>query len=119
MTKTIDTASHPGPALRAARIDQGLTLRDLAARTGLPYSTLSKLENGKMAMTYDKLVRLAQGLGVSNNSADIFSTLGTSLFLDRLALPEMPISPSMVGPPIPWSSTTFWKTTAATTLVAA
>jgi len=68
MTKTIDPASHPGPALRAARIDQGLTLRDLAARTGLPYSTLSKLENGKMAMTYDKLVRLAQGLGVDLGS---------------------------------------------------
>lgn len=65
---TIDTASHPGQALRAARIDQGLTLRDLAARTGLPYSTLSKLENGKMAMTYDKLVRLAQGLGVDLGS---------------------------------------------------
>ena len=61
-------ASHPGPALRAARIEQGLTLRDLAARTGLPYSTLSKLENGKMAMTYDKLVRLAQGLGVDLGS---------------------------------------------------
>jgi transcriptional regulator with XRE-family HTH domain len=68
MTKAIDLASHPGPALRAARIDQGLTLRDLAARTGLPYSTLSKLENGKMAMTYDKMVRLAQGLGVDIGS---------------------------------------------------
>lgn len=30
----------------------------------MPFSTLSKLENGKMAMTYDKLVRLAQGLGL-------------------------------------------------------
>lgn len=68
MTKVNDTATHPGPAMRAARIDQGLTLRDLAARTGLPYSTLSKLENGKMAMTYDKLVRLAQGLGVDLGS---------------------------------------------------
>lgn len=57
-------ATHPGLALRAVRIDQGLTLRALAARIGLPFSTLSKLENGKMAMTYDKLVRLAQGLGV-------------------------------------------------------
>lgn len=67
MTK-ITAPPHPGHALRAARIDQGLTLRDLAARTGLPYSTLSKLENGKMALTYDKLVRLAQGLNVDLGS---------------------------------------------------
>ena len=67
MTRT-ETLPHPGQALRAARIEQELTLRDLAARTGLPYSTLSKLENGKMALTYDKLVRLAQGLGVDLGS---------------------------------------------------
>jgi transcriptional regulator with XRE-family HTH domain len=64
MIKKAGNTAHPGLALRAARIDQGLTLRALAARIGLPFSTLSKLENGKMAMTYDKLVRLAQGLGV-------------------------------------------------------
>lgn len=43
---------------------QGLSLRALSARAGLPYSTLSKLENGKMALTYDKLIRLAQALNV-------------------------------------------------------
>ncbi|MBB6252955.1 helix-turn-helix domain-containing protein [Nitrospirillum iridis] len=56
--------SHPAMALRAVRMKQGLTLRALAARSGMPFSTLSKLENGKMEMTYDKLLRLAQGLGV-------------------------------------------------------
>ncbi|MES1974162.1 MAG: XRE family transcriptional regulator [Pseudomonadota bacterium] len=65
-TKT--TTSHPGIALRAARLEQGLTLRALAARLDMPFSTLSKLENGKMAMTYDKLVRLAQGLGMDIGS---------------------------------------------------
>src|SRR6185369_5286838 len=38
--------------------------RALSARAGMPYSTLSKLENGKMALTYDKLIRLAQALNV-------------------------------------------------------
>jgi transcriptional regulator with XRE-family HTH domain len=56
--------NHPGRLLRAARIEQGLTLRALATRLDMPFSTLSKLENGKMAMTYDKLVRLAQGLSL-------------------------------------------------------
>jgi transcriptional regulator with XRE-family HTH domain len=54
----------PSRALRNVRIAQGLSLRALSARAGLPYSTLSKLENGKMALTYDKIVRLAQALNV-------------------------------------------------------
>jgi len=54
----------PSRAIRQARIAQGLSLRALSARAGLPYSTLSKLENGKMGLTYDKLIRLAQGLNV-------------------------------------------------------
>src|SRR4051812_13062226 len=57
-------SQEPGEALRKARIASGLTLRDLAGRVGMPYSTLSKLENGKMSFTYDKLIRLAQGLGI-------------------------------------------------------
>lgn len=61
-------STHPGLAVRAARVEQGLTLRALAARLDMPFSTLSKLENGKMAMTYDKLARLAQGLGVDLGS---------------------------------------------------
>lgn len=54
----------PSRALRNVRVAQGLSLRALSARAGLPYSTLSKLENGKMALTYDKLIRLAQALNV-------------------------------------------------------
>lgn len=64
MAKPAATPTDPAIALKAVRIEQGLTLRALSARIGMPYSTLSKLENGKMAMTYDKLLRLAQGLGV-------------------------------------------------------
>ncbi len=54
----------PSRAIRQARIERGLSLRALSARAGLPYSTLSKLENGKMGLTYDKLIRLAQALKV-------------------------------------------------------
>ena len=54
----------PSRAIRQARIERGLSLRALSARAGLPYSTLSKLENGKMGLTYDKLIRLAQALNV-------------------------------------------------------
>jgi transcriptional regulator with XRE-family HTH domain len=54
----------PSRAIREARLAQGLSLRALSARAGLPYSTLSKLENGKMGLTYDKLIRLAQALNL-------------------------------------------------------
>ena len=54
----------PSRAIRDVRLAQGLSLRALSARAGLPYSTLSKLENGKMSLTYDKLIRLAQALNV-------------------------------------------------------
>jgi len=62
----VDDSDVPAPsrAIRDARIAQGLSLRALSARAGLPYSTLSKLENGKMSLTYDKLIRLAQALNV-------------------------------------------------------
>jgi transcriptional regulator with XRE-family HTH domain len=59
-----DEVPAPSRAIRDVRIAQGLSLRALSARAGLPYSTLSKLENGKMALTYDKLIRLAQALNV-------------------------------------------------------
>ena len=43
---------------------QGLTLADLAARSGLSISTLSKVENGRMSLTYGKLAAVADGLGI-------------------------------------------------------
>ena len=59
-----DGVPAPSRAIRQARLAQGLSLRALSARANLPYSTLSKLENGKMGLTYDKLIRLAQALNL-------------------------------------------------------
>jgi transcriptional regulator with XRE-family HTH domain len=77
MAETGGAPSHPATAIKAARVEQGLTLRALSARVGLPYSTLSKLENGKMEMTYDKLLKLAQGLNV-----DLGTLLGGAPVVD-------------------------------------
>jgi transcriptional regulator with XRE-family HTH domain len=54
----------PGPALRSLRIQQRLTLAEMSRRTGLSLSTLSKVENDKMPLTYDKLVRISDALEV-------------------------------------------------------
>ena len=53
-----------GMALRGIRSRRRLSLADVAALTGIAVSTLSKVENGQLSPTYDKLVQLSQGLGV-------------------------------------------------------
>jgi transcriptional regulator with XRE-family HTH domain len=70
MEKAMTTASaihnskDPGRVLRSLRAERGWTLAELSSRTGLPVSTLSKVENNKMALTYDKMVRIATGLNI-------------------------------------------------------
>ncbi|APE27409.1 helix-turn-helix domain-containing protein [Aurantiacibacter gangjinensis] len=53
-----------GEALRALRSRNGWSLADVARMTGISTSALSKAENGRLSLTYDKLAALATGLGV-------------------------------------------------------
>ncbi len=55
---------QPGASLKALRHDNGWTLAQVSERTGLTISTLSKVENGKLSMSYDKMVKIATGLGI-------------------------------------------------------
>src|SRR4051812_15866799 len=61
---TQDDDNHPGRALKAAGLELGKTLTEIAQLTGLPVSTLSKIENGKMGMSYDRLLAISQSMGV-------------------------------------------------------
>ena len=54
----------PGAALKALRRKRGWTLADVSKRTGLPASTLSKIENDRMSPTFDKLARISTGLQI-------------------------------------------------------
>jgi transcriptional regulator with XRE-family HTH domain len=54
--------AKPGAVLRGLRVQRGWTLAEVSRRTGLPVSTLSKVENDKMSLTYDKLARISEGL---------------------------------------------------------
>jgi transcriptional regulator with XRE-family HTH domain len=54
----------PGAVLRNLRMRRGWTLSDVNRRTGLSVSTLSKVENDKMSLTYDKLTRISEGLEI-------------------------------------------------------
>ena len=51
--------------LRALRLAQGLTLEDLAGRTHLSASTLSRIENGGRRLALDQLVDLSRALDTS------------------------------------------------------
>ena len=51
-----------GDRLRAIRKQRKWTLADLRDQTGLAISTLSKVENNKISLTYEKLASLASGL---------------------------------------------------------
>ena len=62
--KPLHPKHAPGSALRHLRKNKHLTLADVSERTGLPVSTLSKIETGKMSLSYDKLARLSAGLEV-------------------------------------------------------
>ena len=58
------SVAKPGAVLKAQRRKHGWTLAEVSRRTGLPLSTLSKIENDKMSLSFDKLLRLSSGLGV-------------------------------------------------------
>ena len=47
-----------------ARTEQGLTQEDLAVRTGLQRSNISRLESGNYNPSLDLLSRVAKGLGL-------------------------------------------------------
>ena len=51
-----------GDRLRDVRKARGWTLADVSRKTGLAVSTLSKVENNKISLTYHNLSRLAVGL---------------------------------------------------------
>jgi transcriptional regulator with XRE-family HTH domain len=53
--------------LRELRMQRGLTLEDVASRSNIDVSTLSRLESGKRRLALDHLPRLAAALSVSTD----------------------------------------------------
>jgi transcriptional regulator with XRE-family HTH domain len=80
-----DIPMEVGKALRALRNERGWTLLELSNLTGLPLSTLSKVERNKMSLTYEKMVRIATSLNI--DIGVLFAAAPT-----RVALVKSPIS---------------------------
>jgi transcriptional regulator with XRE-family HTH domain len=58
------SVAKPGAALRAFRRRQGWTLAAVTQKTGLPVSTLSRIETDQISPTYDQLSKLSLGLDI-------------------------------------------------------
>lgn len=55
---------RPGAALKAVRLERGWSLAEVSRRTGMPISSLSKVENDKMELTLDRLMRISVALEI-------------------------------------------------------
>ena len=53
-----------GRILRELRNHRGWTLKEMSERSGIPVSTLSKVEHDRLTLTYDKLLQLSQKLNI-------------------------------------------------------
>jgi transcriptional regulator with XRE-family HTH domain len=58
--ETNEVLDSVGPRLRSLRRDRGITLADLAVRTGVSESTLSRLESGQRRASLELLLPLAR-----------------------------------------------------------
>lgn len=53
-----------GALLRGLRTRNKWTLKDMSDRSGIPISTLSKVEHDRLTLTYDKLLQLSRRLNI-------------------------------------------------------
>ncbi|WP_375383280.1 helix-turn-helix domain-containing protein [uncultured Sphingomonas sp.] len=53
-----------GALLRGLRARQGWTLKEMSEKSGIPISTLSKVEHDRLTLTYDKLQQVSRRLGL-------------------------------------------------------
>ena len=66
MANARQTKEQPtlGQLLKALRARNGWTLKEMSERSGIPVSTLSKVEHDRLTLTYDKLLQLSQRLRI-------------------------------------------------------
>jgi transcriptional regulator with XRE-family HTH domain len=71
MTPTKSRTPTLGSLLRGLRLRNHWTLKEMSERTGIPLSTLAKVEHDRLTLTYDKLLQLSQRLNL--RMSDLFS----------------------------------------------
>jgi len=89
-TKAVNEADL-GARVRQIRKARGWKLQTLADRTGLAVSTISKMERGEISLTYDRFMRLAQGLGL--DVGELFAPASHSFSAGSVTLTKAGQSP--------------------------
>src|SRR3546814_7017952 len=80
MEKLMATLTDPptlGAVMRGIRSRSGWTLKEMSAKSGIPVSTLSKVEHDRLTLSYDKLQQLSQRLNI--RLSDLFDRKSTRL----------------------------------------
>lgn len=73
-TDPMTSRSNPptlGEVMRGIRTRNSWTLKEMSARSGIPVSTLSKVEHDRLTLSYDKLQQLSQRLNI--RMSDLFA----------------------------------------------
>ncbi|MFD4294114.1 helix-turn-helix domain-containing protein [Rhodococcus sp. NPDC058505] len=60
-----ETPITPAELIRAARLERGLSVRELARRLGVSAATISAIENGRTGVSVDRIRAIADALGTS------------------------------------------------------
>ena len=63
-SESLERAVTVGENIRQLRAAAGLTLKQLAAKSGVSIATISKIENGKISGGFETIYKIARGLGV-------------------------------------------------------
>lgn len=71
-----------GRVLRSLRMRNDWTLKEMSDRTGIPLSTLAKVEHDRLTLTYDKLLQLSERLQLRMSE----------LFAEQDDIPEPPVT---------------------------
>jgi transcriptional regulator with XRE-family HTH domain len=71
-----------GRLLRSLRTRNDWTLKEMSKRTGIPLSTLAKVEHDRLTLTYDKLQQLSERLKIRMSD----------LFAESSVEPEQPVT---------------------------
>ncbi len=72
-----------GVNIRRYRAAEGLTLKELAERSGVSIATISKIENGKISGGFETIYKIARGLGVLVTEIIIDDTGGAESLVVR------------------------------------
>lgn len=65
MNRPVTSGASLGRVLRELRARNGWTLREMSQKTGVPLSTLSKVEHDHLSLSYDRLLQLCARLNLS------------------------------------------------------